>query len=68
MFGKLIISLFYNLELYNLVIVELVGLRFSPIEMLKELITRAVLKEKLKAVILVETVSNLDRIISVTAL
>lgn len=66
LFGKFLVTLFYNLEFYNLVIVGLFGLSNSSIDTLIELLKKAVLKEKYKVVIMTKTSSCLHERVSIT--
>jgi hypothetical protein len=66
--GKLLVTIFYNIELHNLFIVGLVGLADNSIGTLIELLKKAVSKEKFKVVILTNTSFNLHESLSVIKL
>ena len=66
LFGKILITLFYNIELHNLVIVGLVGLSDSSIDTLIKILKKVVFKEKSKVFIMTKTTSSLNAKIAVT--
>lgn len=67
-FGKLVVVLFFNIELYDLLIVGLVGLGDNSINALIEIVKKLIAKEKVKTIILTKTSPELDEPVYVTKL
>lgn len=67
LFGKLLVALFFNIELYDLLIVGLLGLGDSSIETLIELVKKMAQKSS-KIIILTKTASELSETASITVL
>ncbi|HWK02414.1 MAG TPA: hypothetical protein VNS58_02200 [Puia sp.] len=67
LFGKLLVVLFFNMELYDLLIVGLLGLGDSSIETFTELVKKMI-KKKCKVIILTKTAPELHESVSVATL
>jgi hypothetical protein len=68
LFGKLIVVLFYNLALYDLIIVGLVGLGDNSIDALIEIAKKLILTQKNKTIILTDISPNLNDLVSISLL
>lgn len=67
LFGKLLVVIFFNIELYDLLIIGLVGLGDSSIETLFEL-SKKMVNNKCKVIILTKTAPELNESASVNIL
>lgn len=66
LFGKMLITLFYNIELHNLIIVGLAGLSDNSIDTIIKILKQVVSKQKSQVVILTKTTPSLLERITVT--